>query len=499
MSSPRKEADSIQITLDFIDLLPSGFYQATKQGTILSANIAAAQILGFSHRDEIIGKSITDFYYDINDRAKMHRDLIGNQGKISSYKLNWKKKDGDRIVVEIYAKAIFGENGDLSEIHGFVYDVTHIVQVENDNRDISELNDMLMQNTESAVCFFRPTGEVVTFNQSAYKMVGMTPEVFKMINFHELTSWKGCSLYQDALQCLETRKKIKGKTEILVNDTAKTLYVDYLFSVVHQNRHEYLMLVLNDLTEEKLADRAMAQAEQLSSLGELAAGIAHEINSPVAIIMALSGFVRSQIDSGSYELDQGALRDIFAKIETTSDRIAKIVRGLRSMSRVAIADPFAIESMQKIIENVVELTRYRFKSGGIRLIVPGNLENILVECHEAQIVQILVNLVNNAYDSLVTEEQKEKTIRIGVELKSDCCEIRVTDNGPGIPEHVKKKLMTPFYTTKPKGKGTGLGLSLSKKLAQEHSGDLYLDEQVEGTCFVLYFPIRQLKPTKLIA
>ncbi|GIL16529.1 MAG: sporulation kinase A [Oligoflexia bacterium] len=499
MSRAEKKADSIQITLDFIDLLPSGFYQATKQGMILSANIAAAQILGFEHRDEIIGKNISDFYTNINDRIKMHKVLLDNGGKISSYKLSWKKKGGEHIVVELSAKAVFGEDGELSEIHGFVYDVTHVVQVENAHREMSELNDTLMQNTESAVCFFRATGEVITFNESACKMVGLTSEEFKKINFHEQAAWKGCSLYKDAIQCLETRKKVKGRTELMVNDGAKAVYVDYLFSVVHRNGNEYLMLVLNDLTEEKLAERAMAQAEQLSSLGELAAGIAHEINSPIAIIMALSGFMRSQLDSDSYEFDQKALRDIFEKIETTSDRIAKIVRGLRSMSRVAMADPFAIESVQKIIDNVVELTRYRFKAEGVQLIVPQGVENFLVECHEAQIVQILVNLVNNAYDSLMTTNQKKKIIRIDVVLRSDFCEMRVTDNGPGIPEHVKKKLMTPFYTTKPKGKGTGLGLSLSKKLAQEHSGDLYLDEQVEGTCFVLYFPIRQLKPTKLIA
>jgi len=360
--------------------------------------------------------------------------------------------------------------------------------------EIASICETIIRDTNSAICVFKTTGEVVSFNNASLVMSGATAEEASQVNFHNLDSWKSCQIYEDALKCINSKALIEGQATLTtIEFSQKTLYVQYTFSIIHQDEKEYLLMVLNDKTEEKIAEKAMAQAEQLGLLAELSAGIVHEINNPLTIILTLAGLTKMQLSKSDYVLNQEAMKEIFDKIELTAKRMVKTVRGLRSISRAAIDDPFQPESLQLILSNVLEITRYRLKIKKVSLLVPEGLDRCTIECHEGEVVQILVNLVNNSFDALQSEGVlgKQKSIRVEVKVNLEDVEIRVIDNGPGIPASIRKKIMTPFFTTKSKGKGTGLGLSLSQKMAKRHGGELFLDESVQETCFVLRLPKKQ--------
>ncbi len=242
--------------------------------------------------------------------------------------------------------------------------------------------------------------------------------------------------------------------------------------------------ISRDITSTRAAEMALLQASKLASLGEMAGGIAHEINNPLAIIQ---GRAVNLIQCLKTDPSNVSRLESFAQgILTTAERIAKIVRGLRSFARDGDRDPVREENLARVVADTLELCRERIRNHGIELRVDAIPETLKVHCRATQIAQVLVNLLNNAHDAV--QGKPGAWISLGVGVVSDGIEIRVSDSGPGIAPEIRKKLMEPFFTTKPAGAGSGLGLSISRRIADEHGGRLYLAENAPTTTFVLFLP-----------
>jgi C4-dicarboxylate-specific signal transduction histidine kinase len=216
----------------------------------------------------------------------------------------------------------------------------------------------------------------------------------------------------------------------------------------------------------------------------MAGGIAHEINNPLSIIKGISYLLRKNLEKG--KIDQESLILELQKIEATSDRVAKIIKGLRSLSRDTDNDPFEDVKIQTILDNVISLSQERFKSKGIRLTIQGVLDQS-IRCRCTQIEQVLLNLLNNSFDAV--KDLPEPWVKIAVEIKENKVYISITDCGEGIPTAIRDKMMEPFFTTKDVGKGTGLGLSISMSIMEKHAGSFFYDEKNPNTCFVMVFNI----------
>lgn len=230
------------------------------------------------------------------------------------------------------------------------------------------------------------------------------------------------------------------------------------------------------------ADQAVViNAAKMSSLGEMSAGVAHEINNPLLIIQALSEQISREPQAGSDPAEVlGGHRGRAEKIRAHVERIARIVRGLKDFSRSGDRDPLTEVELSRIFEAVMNLCAERFKTTGVelRLELP---ERERVRAREVQIEQVLVNLLNNSYDAV--RPLPEKWVRLSARVEADTIEISVTDSGPGIRPEIREKIMQPFFTTKEIGKGTGLGLSLSQGIIEEHGGRLFYDASEKNTCF----------------
>lgn len=257
-------------------------------------------------------------------------------------------------------------------------------------------------------------------------------------------------------------------------------------TVIDEYKRTQLKLegALEDLS---LSQGQMTTSAKMAALGEMSAGIAHEINNPLTVIQARA-FQLQQL-SEINKLDKDKVNQISESISKTADKIARIIKSLRSFARDGSNDPMDLLSARSVVEETLEFCRSRFNGQGIDIIIDGLPEEIEVECRIVQLEQVLLNLLNNAFDAILKLEKK--WVRIdGVETDA-WVEISVTDSGTGIPAEIAEKIMMPFFTTKEVNKGTGLGLSISQGIIRSHGGELFYDPSSSHTRFVIRLPKNQ--------
>jgi signal transduction histidine kinase len=242
-----------------------------------------------------------------------------------------------------------------------------------------------------------------------------------------------------------------------------------------------------DMTDLKEQEMRVFHASKMSSLGEMSAGIAHEINNPLAIIAGKADSIRRAMSTGRLD-DESLLRHL-GVIEKTTMRIAKIVKSLRAFSRDGEFDPFELSKVGEIVSESATLSGSRFLNYGIDFRIDAIDPALEIQCRPIQISQVLLNLLNNAFDAVLTLD--EKWVRIETRVSESEIELRVIDSGKGIPVRIREKILQPFFTTKEVGVGTGLGLSISMGIVQAHNGSLFVDAECENTCFVVRLPIKQ--------
>jgi two-component system NtrC family sensor kinase len=224
----------------------------------------------------------------------------------------------------------------------------------------------------------------------------------------------------------------------------------------------------------------LMQAEKMKALGELVAGVAHEINNPLAGIVGYTQLLmRERLTAG--------VRRRLATIATEAERMTKIVRNLLTFAR-RHAPEKALLGLNGIIDKTLDLMAYQLRVNQIHVVkdLSPDLPRTLMDFHQIQ--QVLINLLTNAQQS-ISEVRREGTIRLTTRFADGWIELRVADDGPGIPLEVRERVFEPFFTTKKEGKGTGLGLSLCYGVIQEHGGTIRVEsEPGEGATFVLILP-----------
>lgn len=254
-----------------------------------------------------------------------------------------------------------------------------------------------------------------------------------------------------------------------------------------------------DITKEK-REHAELEAERirtihlgrLTSLGEMASNVAHEINNPLTVISGSLDMIRAKLGrlKDHPETSDFTQAHLQANIERAEralkqvERITKIVHGLKRFSRNDETTERNRVPLQEIYRSVSELCSERLRKNHVQLRLQPT--DISVECNSIQIEQVLVNLISNSIDEI--KSRQERWIEISSLQTDNHIEIRVTDSGGGIPPEIAKRLVEPFFTTKDAGHGTGLGLSIARTIIQQHGGNFYYDPSCVNTCFVICLP-----------
>jgi signal transduction histidine kinase len=268
-------------------------------------------------------------------------------------------------------------------------------------------------------------------------------------------------------------------------------YLDGSRNEIDKLGSAFVRVLDRTISAEALRDKVradMMHSAKLASLGEMAGGIAHEINNPLTVISGRSRQLRLLLEKQA--LTQDKATTLIQSIEVTAERIARIVKSLRTHSRSSEDDELLQVDVKSIIDGTFELCQDQLKEKLIKSTVTIDPPGLSIQCREVQIGQVLLNLIKNAIDaieSLTAEDDRWIRVAVTKDL-SGAVKIAVTNGGPVIPEKVWSRLFQPFFTTKPIGKGTGLGLSISAGILRQHQGSLTLDTKCEHTQFVLEFP-----------
>ncbi|RYZ76948.1 MAG: PAS domain S-box protein, partial [Proteobacteria bacterium] len=248
---------------------------------------------------------------------------------------------------------------------------------------------------------------------------------------------------------------------------------------------KFMVSSVQDLSEAKFAEQKLVQASKMSSLGEMAGSIAHEINSPMAVIQ-LSAEQLEDPEMVEF-FDKEDIAMIAKRITDTVQRISKIIRGLKNFSRNAEHDAMETVHLASVIDDTLELCREKFKNQNIEIRM-ADIPNVEVLCRPTELCQVLLNLLSNAFDAIEENKAGERWVEIGGTYRFSRILLNVTDSGPGIPQAVVDRMHEPFFTTKAIGKGTGLGLSISKGIIENHGGHVTLDTASNNTRFVVDLP-----------
>jgi|GEM_PF-4235475 len=303
-------------------------------------------------------------------------------------------------------------------------------------------------------------------------------------------SWHDIADFDDNFQSKLEQCLNVGSSEFLDNEFK---YLCQMTRVDNDNPSETVIWAhLVDITTLDFATRSR-EAEQvhlkkLQDLSEMAAAMAHEINNPLTVIMAKIAHIRNEMQIDPSRVSAEYLNESLAKIAHHSERIFKIVNGIRSFSRDSRQDAMSLASLKSMIDDALSLVNPTIRDSGVKIELIGFDKELMVPCRPSQLIQVFLNIIKNALDAV--KPIPFPLIHIQAVTEGEKYVLRFSDNGPGVsPEH-EDKIFAPFFTTKPPGAGTGIGLSVSMRIMHDHHGAIYYDRSRALSCFVVELPVQ---------
>jgi len=233
---------------------------------------------------------------------------------------------------------------------------------------------------------------------------------------------------------------------------------------------------------------------RLSIIGEMAGGMAHEINNPLTVVKGTITIIERILREQKNEALNQVLINNFKKIHSHIERMTRIISSFKYFSRKGNDQIAEMVSIKKIFTTINDMCFEKIQSNQVTLTV--DTLDYELKCNSIQIEQVLINLVSNAIDAIASNN--EKWVKLEAIKVNGFLEISVTDSGNGIPNNIAQSMMQPFFTTKEAGNGTGLGLSISLGLVESHGGKLFLDSTSKNTRFVVQLPINESSLIDLI-
>lgn len=476
---------------DFYDHSPIMFASIhPKNFTIIECNETFMSMLGKEAKPDIIGHSILEYCHeDSYLEAKTLLKEFSNFENLVSKKLFLKYSNGSKLPVLLKLTPVTEENG------------SQVTYGRCSFTDLTQVHEMqsLLQESE---LMFRVMSELNTDGWWDLDLKNSTsqylsPGFKKLFGYedHEIANnvnWWNANIYPDdktvALQALEDHLTSGKPYNITIRFKHKN--GSYVWVICRgialknlEGKNERMIGTLTDISALKETERALLRASKFASLGEMAGGIAHEINNPLAIINSYTECLKIAIEEG---MDKQSLLKNLDKISATVNRIHKIVKGLRAISRDAENDPMIKATIDEVMNSSLELCKEKLKFNQVDLKV-NYPKDLVLFCRPTQLSQVILNLVNNSMDAI--SELKEKWIHIDTIKCNSHIRISITDSGTGLESADAESIFQPFFTTKGLNKGTGLGLSISQSIIQQHNGSITIDKQSKNTTFVIELPI----------
>ncbi|MBN1849551.1 MAG: PAS domain S-box protein [Deltaproteobacteria bacterium] len=400
--------------------------------------------------------------------------------------------DGEDIWEDRVFSPILGDDGEIIYIMESIRDVTRVKKLEKALLEAKEFLEKIIFSSPSAIMAADRKGNVLLMNKAAEELFGYTiEEIVKEKTVESIYPPGEAKKIMRALrdESYGGKGKLPVRKAKIINAKNEEVHVEMTAAIIYEGVREIATMgIYNDLTEKLEVERKLretraqlAQSEKMASLGQLAAGIAHEINNPLTGIL-----FNASMAAETLEKDDANLEKMNFIIEDVN-RCKEIVKNLLVYSRQVTSSKILVQ-IEDVVNNSLNLIHDQRLFGNIIIDKDLSKETILINVDKNQITQVLINLIMNACAAMDGEGVLTlRTYRDKAERKAY---LEVEDNGCGIAEENLSKIFDPFFTTKEQGKGTGLGLSTSYGLIKENGGSIYVKKtDPAGTTFCVELPL----------
>ena len=497
-----------------MDNVPDHIYFKDRQSRFMRISRAHAKLFGLTDATQAVGKTDFDFFgghhaaKTFEDERRILQTGQAMMGVVE--KESW--ADGRETWVATSKMPLSDPCGQIIGVFGISRNITKSKLAENALRASEEFNKRILESTSDGVCVLDLQGSLLYLSAGGRRSLDLT-DGESILDLRWLSFWEGPN-EQQARRALadaaaggvgnyqgsaRTRKGISKRWDVVISPITGS-----------GGEVMRLVCVFRDITERQRLESELAQAQKLESIGQLAAGIAHEINTPIQYIGDNGKFLEDAFrdlirvvcpstrpddsaDVTAVELEylQEEIPKAIGQLLAGVDHVARIVRAMKEFSHPGPLEKMPVD-INRAIESTVTVSRNEWKYvADLTTDLDPNLP--LVYCIAGEFNQVMLNLIVNAAHAIsaVLEGSGRKgTIRISTRLKEKCVEIRVSDTGLGIPEAIQSKVFDPFFTTKPVGKGTGQGLAIAHAvIVTKHQGTISFETAAGvGTTFIIHMP-----------
>ncbi len=416
---------------------------------------------------------------DISERKRMEQELQEKRKQLEAQNEELRKANEELQATEAELRASNEElqaaNDELQQ------EIIERRRAEESLRESEEKYRSLFEDTRDAIMIRDQGGKITHINQAALDLFGY--EKGEMVGMDNIQMYVDPADREELQQEVKEKEAIKGyEVRLRKKDGSE---MDCLLSAsFHRdadNKTVSYRSIIHDITERKQMEQHLVITDRLASIGELASGIAHELNNPLTSVI---GFSQLLLDKNIPDDIKEDVRIIFSEAQ----RAAGVVKNLLTFAR-RHAQVKELVNINSIVEKVLELRAYEHRVNNIRVKTQfaADLPEIMADYFQLQ--QVFLNIVINA-EYFMIEAHKKGTLTITTERVDNVVRASFIDDGPGIPEENLGHLFDPFFTTKEVGRGTGLGLSICHGIIIEHGGQLYAASELgKGTTFTVELPI----------
>ena len=506
-----------------VDNIHDVFYRTDAKGRLIMVSPSGVRLLGYERAEEMLGRPTDDFWFDPAARQDF-LERIQREGVVADFEVVLRRRDDEPVLVATSSGFYRDEAGTVLGVEGIFRDITERKRTEERLRQSEEKFSRLFKLSPDAISLSEPdSGLLVEVNDAYAKLTGYEQSELVGRSSLELGLFVNPDGRRRVVERLKTAGQVTSmEVEFRRKDGAHVqCSVSCQFITIGQER--FLLAVMRDVTEFKRMQEMMVQSEKMVSVGGIAAGIAHEINNPLGIIVQTAqtlvqrtrpDFSRNIEVAESIGLDMTLLEKYMQArkilpfvqdMQAAAVRAADIIRHMldfsrRSESRRAVcALPVIVDRALTLAQSDYDLKKsFDFKRIGIVKEYASDLTSI--ECTETEMEQVVLNLLRNAAQamSLVEPPQGDPTIVIRLLNSPFGVRCEVEDNGPGMPAEIRRRVFEPFYTTKPPGIGTGLGLSVSYFIVTRgHGGKMWVESTPgAGARFIMELPVSEAQGEK---
>ena len=469
---------------ELFQTLREGVYLASADDHITEANPALAQMLGFSDKEGVINIELASFYQNAADRAE-ERAKLDELGFLRTREVTLKHRQDGREVAALHTTAVIRDpSGKFVRYQGTFVDVTEQRAMERSLHREQEFARRLMDSFPDLVVALDTEGRYTFASPQIFDALGYHPEdligrklggrtdphdrVAMLEMFDDLISGR-CSNGQ-----IEYRTLHKNGTWRSFRASARPLHDE-------AGRTTGIIASARDITDQQRLQQQLIQSERLAAMGQMIAGVAHELNNPLTAILGVTELMRDQTaeETSRRHLDLA---------HRQARRAAHIVQNLLVFSRPATPRNTLLH-LSDLLQRTLQLHDHSLRSNQIHvdLVARPDLPTVLGDSN--QLTQVFLNLIVNA-EQAIREIREQGTLRIRLGVVGDRVLITFQDDGSGIRRETLPRIFDPFFTTKRPGRGTGLGLSICMGIIREHNGDISAQPLPDGgSVFTVSLPV----------